>query len=171
MNCPKCGYPVPDGSEFCQYCGERVSTGNPAGDSAAAYAPFPPAAPPAPVMPPIPQPASYMETAPPPAFQQPPYPVYASSTPYYTAEPTPAVKQQFCKCCGSPVDPASHKCVNCGKQYFHLEITLPLLILFIVAVISLGLNLIQLINSQQAAQRIQELESQVSSSATGWRPY
>ena len=24
MNCPKCGMTLPDDSEFCQYCGERI---------------------------------------------------------------------------------------------------------------------------------------------------
>ena len=26
MKCPKCGKPLPDDSEFCQYCGERIET-------------------------------------------------------------------------------------------------------------------------------------------------
>lgn len=33
---------------------------------------------------------------------------------------TDAIKQRFCKYCGSPIDLATKKCTGCGKQYFRL---------------------------------------------------
>lgn len=79
------------------------------------------------------------------------------------------VKQRYCKLCGSPIDPTTKKCTECGKQYFrpHVakSIILGVLIFFLFAALYHSYREINQYQKQIAhlQQNILDLESELNS--------
>lgn len=76
------------------------------------------------------------------------------------AAPAPATpKLRYCKHCGSPIDPATHQCTGCGKQYFrppvlrkkHLALSAGVLACAVFAILTFSL-----------ASRLNAAQSQIS---------
>ena len=78
-------------------------------------------------------------------------------------------KSAFCKKCGSAIDPNTKKCSGCGKQYFNAKKTVPIVLLSVLLITSIGLNVLQYLQGQAAIEtvatqttQIEKLEKEVS---------
>lgn len=120
----------------------------------------------------------------PPVSPVPPAPKIAEETPKtvvtpiaQATAPTPAAapvsqsdkKSSFCKKCGSAIDPNTKKCSGCGKQYFNAKKTVPITLLSVLLVASIGLNVMQYFQGKEAVEtvatqttKIEKLEKEVS---------
>ena len=83
--------------------------------------------------------------------------------------PSSNEKHNFCKKCGSAIDPNTKKCSGCGKQYFNGKKTVPIVLLSVLLIGSIGLNVMQYLQGQEAIEtvatqttQIEELEKEVS---------
>lgn len=83
--------------------------------------------------------------------------------------PSSNEKHNFCKKCGSAIDPNTKKCSGCGKQYFNGKKTVPIALLSVLLIASIGLNVMQYLQGQEAIEtvatqttQIEELEKEVS---------
>lgn len=86
-----------------------------------------------------------------------------------TMVPNSNEKHNFCKKCGSAIDPNTKKCSGCGKQYFNGKKTVPIVLLSVLLIGSIGLNVMQYLQGQEASEtvaaqttQIEELEKEVS---------
>lgn len=86
-----------------------------------------------------------------------------------TKVPNSNEKHNFCKKCGSAIDPNTKKCSGCGKQYFNGKKTVPIVLLSVLLIGSIGLNVMQYLQGQEASEtvaaqttQIEELEKEVS---------
>lgn len=86
-----------------------------------------------------------------------------------TMVPNSNEKHNFCKKCGSAIDPNTKKCSGCGKQYFNGKKTVPIALLSVLLIASIGLNVMQYLQGQEASEtvaaqttQIEELEKEVS---------
>lgn len=182
MMCPKCGYALPDDSEFCQYCGEKLSLISEAVGNEC-----------------VPE---SVETEKPEVLLNKPdvgedpekensetQGVILADAPAVIAEkhveqkmemeveadtikqvntdvPTNAETRRYCKKCGGLVDNKSKKCLSCGKQYFRFPVKTVIhtcMVLFIIALV--GLNIYQYWNygkqTETLIASVTDLEQQV----------
>ena len=86
-----------------------------------------------------------------------------------TTVPNSNEKHTFCKKCGSTIDPNTKKCSGCGKQYFNSKKTVPVVLLSVLLVASIGLNVMQYFQGKEAIEtvatqttKIENLEKEVS---------
>ena len=244
MKCQKCGYSIPEDSEFCQYCGTHLEPQLASEVVTTSAETPPPVEPVSEVEPTVPPPEVVQEES----LMSRAYRSYISTDPEekrffedllgteelktayleecernqreydqgvrinfkqsYTQfmgvlhdeyfgepqasneEPTPAAepvapvtapivekavvpnsneKHNFCKKCGSAIDPDTKKCSGCGKQYFNGKKTVPIVLLSVLLIGSIGLNVMQYLQGQEAIEtvamqttQIEELEKEVS---------
>lgn len=178
MNCPKCGYALPDDSEFCQYCGEKLSVhiedydavGEPTMELTAATE--------------AQQSeiectqASYKESSFPSQEESDTITQVVTSQNHNEEEtanvsgqkqtkseaPIDNRKKKFCKYCGGLIDFKTKECTSCGKRYFRLSKNTVAMALLIIVLLSLvGLNAFQYIRNTAA---ISDLEQQIKTKST-----
>lgn len=143
MNCPRCGCALPDDSEFCQYCGAKLSSEV---EST--------------TMPDIQTAGSSNQDT-----QQPsqlPLPSSGTETvfPPQKAEASGG-KKELRKFCGGLIGPEAKRCFPCGKQFFKFSLKTISITVLILALIALaGLNVYQYIsNNSIIAGLEQQLET------------
>jgi hypothetical protein len=99
-------------------------------------------------------------------------PTVQATAPAPTAAPVSQgdKKGAFCKKCGSAIDPNTKKCSGCGKQYFNAKKTIPIVLLSVLLVASIGFNVLQYLQSREAIEtvatqttQIEKLEKEVAS--------
>lgn len=152
MNCPNCGFLLPDDSKFCQYCGTVLSGTAPGGEPA--HAPAGPQA----VLP---------DAAASPAAVPAPAAASDARNPGGTAPRTHRGKKtRQCKACGADIDPRTKKCTACGKPASRVQpAALALAAVSVLLVCSLAGNLIQYSSAAQMQQELErKLEQQLESS-------
>lgn len=161
MKCPRCGYPLPEDSEFCQYCGAYLE-------------------------PQLSSDTPLEETA---FSEESEFPINSIGTPISASEVEPSEGTETIKetniSIGGPVnmDPTivfpavehpPHSIDNTQqtfwKRYFHTSATIPLAVLATVLVLSIGINIMQYIQGKEAtetvvsqATAIEELENNIAS--------
>lgn len=156
MNCPKCGYSLPDDSVFCQYCGTHLDL------SQFSDAPQ--------------EEKSILEKAicsDESVSTESASSLTSHSIPHHThtsnsSKPLKSTKNnKFCKKCGAPIDCVTKKCTSCGKQYFRIRAVLPSIIILALLIVSIILNATQYFQGKStletAESRIEELEKTVAS--------
>lgn len=180
MKCPKCGYLLPDDSEFCQYCGEKLSVqaeesddvgpsdievianiegqqldidSSPISDKGNTISS-------------LEKSGSVTQTAAPMTLQV-ESTANASDLTQAKSEATVDVrKKKFCKYCGGPIDLKTKKCTSCGKQFFRFpKRAVGIALLLIVFVALAGLNIYQYVGYNNTiesnASTISNLEQQI----------
>lgn len=166
MKCPKCGNDLPVGSEFCQYCGTKIEVITDSNTHATDNAKEPIE-------------TEKSELTPNTTFDF--LPAKDKEVSNHAVNPTVFVsaleknddtisvlankqktskKVKDCKYCGGVIDSDTKKCSLCGRQYFRLKITTPLIILAIIAVVLASLNVAQYIYGKT---KVNELEIEISS--------
>ena len=178
MNCPNCGFLLPDDSSFCQYCGTVLPRNAPENEPAHAAQPSTqpdaraaaafPAAIASPTAAPSPAAVPSPTAAPSPAAVPSPTAAPSPAAVPDTGDPGSAAQQRHkgkrtkqCKACGADIDPRAKKCTVCGKPASRVQpAALILAAVSVLLVCSLVGNLFQY---RSAARIQQELES---SSAT-----
>lgn len=106
-----------------------------------------------------------------------PIPLPTEPEPTITDSTAPATpKLRYCKHCGSPLDPATHQCTGCGKQYFRPPVlrkkylAIAAGVLVCAAIMFLVVNLVSQKNAAEAkveelTVRVAELERAVAEKA------
>lgn len=137
MICQKCGMKIPDDSEFCQYCGEKLEITTDIDENAKK------------------------------SKQNSFTPVYISSTKDTSANQKSKEKhdkEKYCKKCGGHINNATKKCESCGRQYFKIKPSaVCIAVLAVFLVISVAFNVHQYYVGQNNIAEINELSSEVSS--------
>lgn len=131
MKCPKCGMKLPSDSPSCQYCGidivDYLVSGN------------------APIIGRTPDNAkTEEETNSKTKLQESKY-----RDDMEELAPELGPKPPKCKKCGGEINLATRRCKSCGKQWFSLKKTLPIIILIIFLAGFGALNVLQFVNSQE----------------------
>lgn len=173
MKCQKCGYALPDDSEFCQYCGSKLYVA----DENIAVPDIPIAE--LPDSADVQQPsqesstASDIEDALPPQKESESASSAAVPENHDTAPtldisglkatpnetPVDNHKKKFCKFCGGLIDTDTKKCSSCGKQFFRYpKRIVGIIALLIVFVALTGLNIYQYVSNDAT---ISDLEQQI----------
>ncbi|MDY3731415.1 MAG: zinc ribbon domain-containing protein [Candidatus Choladocola sp.] len=72
------------------------------------------------------------------------------------------IKQNHCKKCGAIIDNSTKKCTGCGKQYFRAKTTVPMIVLTILFVASVGLNIVQFFQNKNALDTVSTQETEIT---------
>lgn len=137
MICNKCNQPLPDDSEFCQYCGVKLESLANNEETVSNTAPVVENTKVTEEITEIHTPDKTL------CIQQ--------ELPLEDITPIPALdkadkKKRFCKMCGGLIDRGSKKCTSCGKQYFKLhKLSKRTTIFMIICFILVSLNVFQCI--------------------------
>lgn len=175
MKCPTCGLPLPEDSEFCQYCGANVK------EAPVEVSPVPPELPKAgageaPEAVSVQKPTERLlereacaavrdtfrsDAAAPQREEK----SEISAPVEYTEGPKTNLprhgRARYCKRCGNLIDPDTKKCCGCGKQYFRPKTGVPIIILTIICVASLSFNVAQFIWGKGQADALAETKDQM----------
>lgn len=174
MKCRKCGFSLPEDSEFCQYCGthcELLSTLYTETNEVAAQEEIIPPTEYEVVSEAVVVESSRLE----PTQQGSPKTVSASTVHPAVSTPKGAPinlnekKYSYCKKCGSAIDSNTKKCSGCGKQYFHAKTIVPVIVFSLLLIASIGLNIMQYYQRKEAIEtvttqsaKIELLEKEIS---------
>lgn len=157
MKCQKCGCPLPEDSEFCQYCGSHIE---PQSDLEVVAAPVETT----PVEELVYGKATESSVDPQPEAAQALHEVSAPIVEPVAPVPSPAIekvavqssneKHKFCKKCGAAIDPNTKKCSGCSKQYFNAKRTVPIVLLSVLLIASIGLNVLQYLQGKEVSETV-----------------
>lgn len=160
MKCFKCGYALPDDSEFCQYCGVKLET-EPE-QSNAAYAvpkliiepqPFEPEAPRIGTVKDLPESGKDHADA----------TLSAEGTGNIPQEEAKSGgKQRYCKFCGGAIHPKTRKCQSCGKQYFRVPKCSGTVLLAVICLVLVGLNVFQYTRAVLMEEKLEQVAVTIS---------
>ena len=160
MRCPKCNQPLPDDSEFCQFCGvdivefQKAKTQVDLENGTKASSPDP------------------ISKSTEQVYQN----AKIQSNRSFEAQDNnnhdllqnktkPKSKKygstRYCKKCGGKIDDIRKVCSSCGKQYFSFKKALPTMLLLFLSVILIGLNITQLFVHLNDKAKIEELDNTV----------
>lgn len=175
MNCLKCGYPIPDDSQFCQYCGVKIEY--PAADGPSVQAEAEKCTYPSAEEAAVPVSPSARETAAPvssPVRETAGSAIHTdrggqgptalvSSGEVRTAAPYPEKKrrskERFCKLCGGHIDRDTRRCESCGRQYFKFRPRVLVSVLAALIIVLLaGLNVYQYLTIRDNSSEIKQLD-------------
>lgn len=164
MNCLKCGYPIPDDSQFCQYCGVKIeypAADGPSVQAEAEKCTYPPAEEAAGSV------SSSAEEAAGSAIHtdrggQGPT-ALVSSGEVRAAGPYPEKKrrskERFCKLCGGHIDRDTRRCESCGRKYFKFRPRILVSVLAALIIVLLaGLNVYQYLTIRDNSSEIKQLD-------------
>ena len=136
MKCSKCGYELPAGSNFCQYCGEKLQSESiKAADKLAANDDIK---------------INNEDTT---------LNAEKSNTNNITlpSGKEHKSKEKYCKKCGGKIDSKTNKCTSCGQQRVRVSFSISCIILSVVLLISIGANIYQFLDSKDKIQDLDEL--------------
>lgn len=132
MICPKCGLELPDESKFCQYCGVSVTASSAEIESSSVVEGR--------VVDTAPATRSALQSESRIGTFYSPIVSEQNDKIYYSKDPREKATR-FCRQCGGKIDNNTKKCTLCGKQYFRVKTTLPIIILTFLLTISISLNI------------------------------
>lgn len=176
MKCPKCGFTLPEDSEFCQYCGARVirtseispadlqvekAVAAPSEISLLEELPVNAAAD-------VPAQQESVEASTEGSAVSPvlvvPEVDHDEEAPLEAAPPVgkEGKTPQYCTRCGGLIDPVTKKCPGCGKRHFFAGEPIPILFLSLALVAAIGLNIAQFVIGQDRSKKAAELGQTVS---------
>ncbi len=154
MICNKCNQSLPDDSEFCQYCGEKLESLANNEETVINPTPVIENTQVAKVTPEIHTSGEKL------CIQQ--------ELSFEDITPIPALdkadkKKRFCKMCGGLIDLETKKCTSCGKQYFKFpKINIGIMISMIICLILLASNIVTFVMLVQSNSTISEQKRVIS---------
>jgi len=154
MNCSKCGSALPDDSEFCQYCGYKLSvedentatldTSHKESESSSSVATIP---------------ENYCGG---------PTPDISGLEAVPKETPADNRKKKFCKLCGGLIDAETKRCSSCGKQFFRFPKRVFSIIALIIVLAALaGLNVYQYVSNDATLSDMKQQLEENSITITG----
>lgn len=175
MKCPKCGYILPQDSEFCQYCGEKLAilpeinsnSKAPEGSSEISEDQICNSA--------VVEKSAQEEgnvssihgekesSCPDEKLltEKKALNVLQDNSARENGPPVSNKKKKFCKLCGGLIDPKTKRCTSCGQQHFGFSKNVFFVAIFTVILLALaGLNIFQYISYNRANSIIDDLEKQ-----------
>jgi len=164
MKCFKCGYPLPEDSDFCQYCGTHLENrsicdfrGEQERETELPSQETETVATETIVLEETASEATISELV----LVQSREDNLLDENKAKVAATETNTKQTYCKRCGAPIEHDTKKCSGCGKQYFRVKVIIPALLAVLVVGL-VGLNIFQYIIYQDKVEVVEQLKDSLT---------